>query len=551
MEFDFIIVGGGSAGCVLANKLSADRQNKVLLLEAGPESKSLKLRIPAAVLSNLNSTKFNWAFQGEPEKHLMGRRIQHDRGKTLGGSSSINGMVFIRGHAMDFDGWQQAGCIGWGYENVLPYFKRMENYSAGGDTFRGSAGPLYVQRPNPDNPLVKAFIYAGQQAGYPVTDDINGYRQEGFGLLDSSVYQGERWSTVRAYLDPIRNRSNLKIITGAHVHKLKFIGRLVSGVIYEDQARRIHKVNARKETILSAGAICSPQVLMLSGIGPSQHLEEFGINVIANLQGVGQNLNEHPDFVIKYRCKKPVTLWPKTRPLAKAIAGIQWLFSKSGICASNQFEVVACLRSSAGVEYPDIQLTLTPIAVDDKTWSTLPEHAFQIHIGLMRARSRGRVELRSSDPMAPPKIFVNYLSDPWDRDTMHKGVKLAREIVDQPAMSEFAGDEIFPGRGIKNSDEIDECLNSHVTTQWHLSGTARMGSENDKSAVVDPVGRVHGIGGLRVIDASIMPTVTNGNINSPTIMIAERLSDEILGQPPLPKIEANVWKNNDYEIAQR
>ncbi len=551
MEFDFIIIGGGSAGCVLANKLSADPQNNVLLLEAGPQSNSISLRMPAAVLSNLKGTKHNWAFQGEPEQQLNGRRIQHDRGKTLGGSSSINGMVFIRGHAMDFDGWRQAGCEGWGYEDVLPYFKRMENYSAGDDAFRGSGGPLNVQRPCPANPLIKAFIDAGKQAGYPLTDDINGYRQEGFGLLDSSVYQGERWSTAKAYLDPARKNNNLKIVTDAYVQKLKVSGNVVSGVIYKDHLGQMQNIDVRKEILLCAGAVGSPQILMLSGIGPSRHLEKIGISVIADVPGVGQNLNEHPDFVLKYKCKKPVSLWPKTKPLARTIAGIQWLLARNGICASNHFEVVACIRSSAGVEYPDIQLTLSPVAVDDDTWSPLKEHAFQIHIGLMRAKSRGHIELRSPDPMAHPKIFVNYLSDPWDRDTMREGVKLVREIVSQSAMANLTGEEIFPGKGVQNVADLDSCLNSHVTTQWHLSGTARMGSLADKGAVVDPHGQLYGIGGLRVVDASIMPTVTNGNTNGPTIMIAEKISDHILGKPALPRAQTDIWKNPDYDTAQR
>ncbi len=551
MEFDFIIIGGGSAGCVLANKLSADPQNKVLLLEAGPQNNSINLRMPAAVLSNLKGTKYNWAFQGEPEQQLNGRRIQHDRGKTLGGSSSINGMVFIRGHAMDFDGWRQAGCVGWGYEDVLPYFKRMENYSAGDDAFRGSGGPLNVQRPSPANPLIKAFIDAGKQAGYPLTDDINGYRQEGFGLLDSSVYQGERWSSAKAYLDPVRKNSNLKIVTDAYVQKLKFSGKMVSGVTYKDHLGKMQNIGVRKEILLCAGAVGSPQILMLSGIGPSRHLEKIGISVIADVPGVGQNLNEHPDFVLKYKCKKPVSLWPKTKPLARTIAGIQWLLARNGICASNHFEVVACIRSSAGVEYPDIQLTLSPVAVDDDTWSPLKEHAFQIHIGLMRAKSRGHIELRSPDPMAHPKIFVNYLSDPWDRDTIRQGVKLVREIVSQSAMANLTGEELFPGKGVQNIADLDACLNSHVATQWHLSGTARMGSLADKGAVVDPHGQLYGIGGLRVVDASIMPTVTNGNTNGPTIMIAEKISDHILGKPALPRAQTDIWKNSDYNTAQR
>ncbi len=551
MDTDYIIVGAGSAGCVLANRLSEDPNNQVLLLEAGPENSALSLRMPAAVLSNLTSTKHNWAFKGEPEPELNGRQFQHDRGKTLGGSSSINGMLFIRGHALDFEGWRQSGCEGWSYADVLPYFKRMENYEGGGDQFRGDAGPLHVHRAEPNDPLNRAFLEAGQEAGYPVTDDICGYRQEGFGVLDSTVHKGERWSAARAYLDPARSRPNLTIITDTHVQRVTFDGRRASGVIFKDSAGKITTATARKEVILSAGAIGSPHLLMLSGIGPADHLRAMGIDVLNDLSGVGQNLNEHPDFVVKYKCTQPVSLWPKTRSLGKLKAGIQWLLTRKGVCASNHFEVVACVRSGPGVEYPDLQLVLTPVAVDDETWKPLQEHAFQIHVGLMRAHSRGAVELRSSNPADPPRILVNYLKDERDRALMRKGIRLIRELVEQPAFNDLAGAEIFPGAEVQSDDALDAVLNSHTATQWHLSCTARMGLREDRGAVVDPVGKVHGIEALRVVDASIMPMVTNGNTNSPTLMIAEKLSDAILGKPALARIDAEVWQNPDYTTQQR
>ena len=551
MDTDYIIVGAGSAGCVLANRLSEDPNNQVLLLEAGPENSALSLRMPAAVLSNLTSTKHNWAFKGEPEPELNGRQFQHDRGKTLGGSSSINGMLFIRGHALDFEGWRQSGCEGWSYADVLPYFKRMENYEGGGDQFRGDAGPLHVHRAEPNDPLNRAFLEAGQEAGYPVTDDICGYRQEGFGVLDSTVHKGERWSAARAYLDPARSRPNLTIITDTHVQRVTFDGRRASGVIFKDSAGKITTATARKEVILSAGAIGSPHLLMLSGIGPADHLRAMGIDVLNDLSGVGQNLNEHPDFVVKYKCTQPVSLWPKTRSLGKLKAGIQWLLTRKGVCASNHFEVVACVRSGPAVEYPDLQLVLTPVAVDDETWKPLQEHAFQIHVGLMRAHSRGAVELRSSNPADPPRILVNYLKDERDRALMRKGIRLIRELVEQPAFNDLAGAEIFPGAEVQSDDALDAVLNSHTATQWHLSCTARMGLREDRGAVVDPVGKVHGIEALRVVDASIMPMVTNGNTNSPTLMIAEKLSDAILGKPALARIDAEVWQNPDYTTQQR
>ena len=550
MEFDYIIVGAGSAGCVLANRLSSDTKKRVLLLEAGPEDKALSLKIPAACLSNLNSTKHNWAFQGEPEPELNGRQVQHDRGKVLGGSSSINGMVFIRGNALDYEGWRQSGCEGWGYADVIPYFKRMETYSGGEDNFRGIDGPLHVHRAEPKEPLALAFIEAGKQAGYKTTDDISGYCQEGFGVFDRTVFKGERWSAARAYLDPVRSHSNLTVVTHALVQRVVINENRATGVIYQNEKGRLVSASAIKEVILSAGAVGSPHLLMLSGIGPEDHLDSMGIDVQADLPGVGQNLNDHPDFVLKYKCLQPVSLWPKTKPLAMAAAGVQWLLTREGICASNHFDALACIRSGAGVEYPDLQITISPIAVDDN-WAPLKEHAFQIHVGLMRAHSRGRIELRSNDPADTPRIFVNYLQDQRDRELLRKGIRLVRELVEQPAFTNLKGDEIFPGPDIQSDGDLDKKLNTHTTTQWHLSCTARMGAATDRHAVVDACGQVHGFSGLRVVDASIMPFVTNGNTNAPTIMIAEKLSDVILGNAPLPLIEAKTWKSGNYEATQR
>ena len=541
MQSDYIIVGAGSAGCVLANRLSSDPGNNVLLIEAGPEDKALSLKMPAAVLSNLNSTKHNWAYKGEPEPQFAGRSLKHDRGKTLGGSSSINGMVFIRGHALDFERWRQSGCEGWSYADVLPYFKKLECYEGGADEYRGDSGPIKVHRPTVNDPLTSAFLKAGDEAGYPVTDDICGYCQEGFGVLDSSVHHGERWSTARAYLDPARNRSNLTIVTKSTVRKIEFEGRKATGVNYTDKTGKSISAVANREVILSAGAVGSPQLLMLSGIGPQDHLRSHGINLIHNLPGVGQNLNDHPDFVLKFKCLQPVSIWPKTKFVGRTMAGMQWLTNRQGICASNHFDAVACIRSAPDVEYPDIQLTQSPIAVDHDTWTPLPEHAFQIHVGLMQAYSRGHIELASADPDAQPRILVNYFHDPRDREIMLSGIRQVRELVEQPAFTELKGDEIYPGVQAQTDQQLNDCLTTRTVSQWHLSGTARMGSVTDDGAVVDPQGRVHGVENLRVADASIMPTVTNGNTNNPTIMIAEKLSDAVLGNPPLPRIEANWY----------
>ena len=549
VEFDYIIVGAGSAGCVLANRLSADAANRVLLIEAGPNDTGLSLKMPAAVLSNLNSTRHNWAFDGEPEPQLNDRRIRHPRGRTLGGSSSINGMVFIRGHALDFDGWRQAGCDGWGYADVLPYFRRMEAYSGGGDRYRGDAGPLQVLRPKAENPLYRAFLEAGEQAGHPRTDDINGYRQEGFGLLDSTVFRGSRWSAARAYLDPARNRPNLTVFTGTLVHRVAMKDGRATGIRCQRGGIEV-SLEAAKEVILSAGAVGSPHLLMLSGIGPSVHLRNMGVAVIHDLPGVGRNLQDHPDFVLKYRCRRPVTIWPKTRPLQRIAAGATWLLTRKGVCSSNQFDVVGCIRSARGIDYPDLQLTLSPIAVDGESWEPLPEHAFQVHLGLMRAHSRGSVTLRDSNPFSPPRILVNYLEDERDRELMRRGIRLVRNLVAQPAFKDLCGAEIFPGADAQSDEDLDAHLRADTATQWHLSGTARMGASKDLGAVVDPQGRVHGISGLRVVDASIMPTVTNGNTNGPTIMIAEKLSDTILGRAPLPRIDAEIWQHPDHHVHQ-
>ena len=550
-EYDYIIVGAGSAGCVLANRLSKNPKNSVLLIEAGREDKSITLKMPAAVLLNLKSTKHNWAFKGEPEPELAGRQLQHDRGKTLGGSSSINGMVFIRGNSLDYEGWRQMGCEGWGYADVLPYFKKMESYSGGGDDFRGESGPLKVHRSIPKDQLSLAFIKAGKEAGYKETDDISGYCQEGFGIFDRTVFKGERWSTTRAYLDPVRRRKNLTIITKALVCKLILENNTATGVCFKNNKDKIFNVKSKKEVILCAGAVGSPHLLMLSGIGPKDHLKSMGINLKADLPGVGQNLQDHPDFMIKYKCLKPVTLWPKTKKLNSVGAGIQWLLTREGMCASNHFDAVACVRSGPTVEYPDLQFCISPIAMDDNTWQPLQEHAFQVHVGLMRTHSRGKIELRSSNPADPPRILVNYLKDKRDRELMLKGIHLVRELLDQPAFSELKGEEIFPGDICKSDSDLDTKLNSHTTSQWHLACTARMGLKTDKYAVVDNSGRVHGFNGLRVVDASIMPFAPNGNTNAPTIMIAEKISDKILGSKPLPRLDLQTWQSQDYHAYQR
>ena len=546
MHFDYIIVGAGSAGCVLANRLSAVSSNKVLLLEAGPENKSLSrealnAKIPSAVIANLKNEQTNWSFVGAEEPKLENRRLTHFRGKTLGGSSAINGMVFIRGHALDFENWRQLGCDGWSYADVLPYYKKMEAYSAGGDEFRGSEGLSRVFRPSPKNPIDLAFLKAAEEAGYPLTQDINGFKQEGFGVLDRSVYNGERWSTARAYLDLSRKRRNLKVMTDSTTQRVLFENNKAIGIVYRNKGNRLEKVFAQKEVILSAGAVGSPHLLMHSGIGPSSHLKEMGIEIVRNLEGVGQNLIDHPDFIFKYKCLKPVSIWPQTRPLSKLALGVNWLLTRGGLASSNLFEVVGCIRSEAEIDYPDLQLTVIPVGVDFNQWSAMRQHAFSIHLGLMRPYSRGHIRLRSATPDDAPSILVNYLNDERDGAAMRRGIQLVRNLVSQRAFHELKGEEIFPGVSIQSKDDFDSCLSSNVSSQWHLCGTARMGSSEDQNAVVDRDGQVFGVSGLRVVDASIMPDITNGNTNAPTIMLAEKLSDAILGKPPLQRMEPILW----------
>ena len=547
--YDYIIIGAGSAGSVLAARLTEDKDCKVLVLEAGPRDRSWKIHMPSGMGRLLSQTQFNWAYKGEPEPYLDNRILSHPRGRVLGGSSSINGMMYVRGHARDYDVWAQSGARGWGYADVLPYFRRAENRAAGADEWRGSDGPLHVSAPQL-SPLTQAFITAGIQAGYPYTDDSNGYQQEGFGPMERTTFKGRRWSTSMAYLRPAMTRPNLTVVTGALVQEIVLKGARATAVRYGHDGHS-KLAQAEHEVILCGGAINSPQLLQLSGIGAPHVLEAAGIVVKHELPGVGENLNDHPDIVLQYRAKQKNTLYPVTRGARAIATGLRWFANQSGPASSNHFEAGAFIRSRAGVEHPDLQLTFMPLAVMPGTVDVRAEHAFQVHIDLMRARSRGHVRARSPDPQVAPAIVFNYLKDPADRADFRAGVRLLREIMAQPAMQSEVAAEIFPGPEHQSDDDIDAFVRKAVETCYHPVGTCKMGSSSDKMAVVDDTLAVHGIAGLRVVDASIMPTIVSGNTNAPTIMIAEKAADMIRGRAPLAASAAPVWLHDNWERAQR
>nr|WP_319385888.1 choline dehydrogenase [uncultured Roseibium sp.] len=548
--FDFIIVGAGSAGCAMASRLSEDPKNRVLVLEFGGTDVGPLIQMPAALSYPMNMPFYDWGYESEPEPHLGGRRLATPRGKVIGGSSSINGMVYVRGHACDFDTWEEMGASGWGYRHVLPYYKRQEQNPQGQAGWRGENGPLHVQRGTKWNPLFHAFRDAGRQAGYEITEDYNGEKQEGFGDMEMTVHKGRRWSAANAYLKPALKRGNLVLIKGALVRKVLIEDNRAVGVEFEIGGE-IREVRATREVILAASSINSPKILMLSGIGPADKLSELGIDVIADRPGVGANLQDHLELYIQQACSQPITLYKHWNLFSKALIGAQWLFFKNGLGASNQFESCAFIRSKAGVKYPDIQYHFLPFAVRYDGQAAAEGHGFQAHVGPMRSKSRGHVSLTSSDPKAKPSILFNYMSHDEDWEDFRTCIRLTREIFGQDAFADYRGKEIQPGDKVQSDEQLNDFIREHVESAYHPCGTCRMGAKDDPLAVVDPECRVIGVDGLRVADSSIFPLITNGNLNGPSIMVGEKASDHILGKDPLPASNQQPWIHPDWENSQR
>ncbi|MCW4351710.1 choline dehydrogenase [Hoyosella sp. YIM 151337] len=547
-QYDYIIVGGGSAGCVLANRLSEDPSNEVLVLEAGRRDWSwdLFIHMPAALTMVIGNPLYDWCYESEPEPYMGGRRVSHGRGKVLGGSSSINGMIFQRGNPMDLQRWAaDPGMENWDYAHCLPYFKRMEHCTAGADDWRGQGGPLWLERGEAENPLFSAFLEAAQEAGYDLTSDVNGYRQEGFARFDRNIRKGRRWSSARAYYHPVRARPNLTLRTLSQATRILFDGKRAIGVEYKRPGGPRRKVFGG-EVILSGGAINTPQLLQLSGVGNPKDIEPHGIKAVHALPGVGENLQDHLEVYVQHACTKPISFNPVLKVRSRPKVGMQWMVSKKGPAATNHFEAGGFVRGNDTVDYPNLMFHFLPIAVRYDGTSVDAEHGYQVHIGPMYSDVRGSVKIKSADPKQHPALRFNYLSTPNDRKEWIEAIHVARDILKQPAFAEFDGGELSPGPEVTTDDEILDWVARDAETAYHPSCTAKMGV--DDMAVVDPNSmKVHGTQGLRVVDASAMPYLTNGNIYAPVMMLAEKAADLILGNTPLEPSSVPYYRHRHQE----
>ncbi len=552
MQADYVIVGAGSAGCAIAYRL-AEAGRSVLVIEHGGTDVGPFIQMPAALSYPMNMARYDWGYMSEPEPGLGGRQLVAPRGKVIGGSSSINGMVYVRGHARDYDHWVESGADGWGFADVLPYFKRMESWHDGGHggdaSWRGHDGPLHITRGPRKNPLYHAFVEAGRQAGYPVTEDYNGQQQEGFGPFEQTVWKGRRWSAANAYLKPALKRDNCAVVRGLATRVVIEEGRATGVEILRGGKHQIIRANV--EVIVAASAFNSPKLLMLSGIGPGAHLADHGIEVLADRPGVGANLQDHLEVYFQLAALQPITLYKHWNLFSKGLIGAQWLFTRTGLGATNNFESCGFIRSAAGVEYPDIQFHFLPFAVRYDGKAAAEGHGFQAHVGPMRAASRGAVTLRSPDPGEAPRIQFNYMSEESDWVDFRRVIRLTREIFQQDAFKPHVRHEIQPGADVTSDAAIDDFLRDHAESAYHPCGTCKMGRADDSMAVVDPECRVIGVEALRVADSSIFPRITNGNLNGPSIMVGEKAADHILGRAPLAPSNDQPWIHPNWQVAQR